>query len=78
LLASRAPDALPDTRAARSDRRRDARAGSAGLGTIALRESNTLTSSIYRRAKDDSIFLFFTDGAAATRPLLGALNAAAV
>jgi hypothetical protein len=41
---------------------------------VALRESNTLTATAYRRNPDDSLFLFFTDGAAAMRPLLGALN----
>ena len=41
-----------------------------------LREANTLTSTLYHRAPDDSIFLFFTDDAPALRPLYGALNLA--
>lgn len=41
---------------------------------VALRESNTLTSTVYRRNPDDSLFLFFTDDAALPRPALGALN----
>ena len=41
---------------------------------VFLRESNTLTSTLYRRAPDDSAFLFFTDDATPARPLLGALN----
>lgn len=41
---------------------------------VALREMNTLTSTIYRRNGDDSIFLFFTDEDPALRPLLGAAN----
>ncbi len=41
---------------------------------VALRESNTLSSSIYRRNPRDSFFLFFTDGAVWPRPLLGAAN----
>jgi hypothetical protein len=42
--------------------------------TVYLRESNTLTSTLYRRAHDDSFFLFFTDDAAVLRPLYGAIN----
>ena len=42
--------------------------------TVFLRESNTLTSAIYRRNTEDSIFVFFTDGAVVARPLLGAIN----
>jgi hypothetical protein len=41
---------------------------------VYLRESNTLTSTLYRRVPDDSAFLFFTDDAVAARPVLGALN----
>jgi hypothetical protein len=39
-----------------------------------LRESNTLTSSVYRRSDEDSFFIFFTDGKAAARPVLGLVN----
>jgi hypothetical protein len=39
-----------------------------------LRESNTLTSTLYQRAHDDSFFLLFTDDAPALRPLYGAIN----
>jgi len=44
---------------------------------VYLRESNTLTSTIYRRNQRDSLFLFFTDDSAPLRPLYGALNLAA-
>jgi hypothetical protein len=44
--------------------------------TVFVRESNTLTSAIYRRNTDDSIFVFFTDDAVVARPLLGAVNLA--
>ena len=43
---------------------------------VSLRESNTLSSTVYRRSADDSYFLFFTDGTPAARPLLGAANLA--
>jgi hypothetical protein len=39
-----------------------------------LRESNVLTSTIYRPSRDDSTFLFFTDDVLLLRPLLGAVN----
>jgi len=42
--------------------------------TVFLRESNTLTSAVYRRNMDDSIFVFFTDDAVVARPLFGAVN----
>ena len=41
---------------------------------VFLRESNTLTSTVYRPGPDDSYFLFFTDDAPALRPLFGAFN----
>src|SRR5215813_314239 len=41
---------------------------------VFMRESNTLTSAVYRRNADDSIFVFFTDDAVLARPLLGAVN----
>lgn len=41
---------------------------------VRLRESNVLTSTIYRPSPDDSAFLFFTDDALALRPVLGAAN----
>jgi hypothetical protein len=44
--------------------------------TVFVRESNTLTSTIYRRNTDDSIFVFFTDDAVVARPLLGVVNLA--
>lgn len=43
---------------------------------VYLRESNTLTSTLYRRNPADSAFLFFTDDMIAIRPLLGAANLA--
>jgi len=41
---------------------------------VYLRESNTLSSTIYRRNGRDSFFLFFTDDALAPRPIYGVLN----
>lgn len=41
---------------------------------VTLREMNTLTSTIYRRNGEDSVFLFFTDEKPALRPLLGTAN----
>ena len=41
---------------------------------VYLRESNTLTSSVYRANPRDSFFLFFTDDVVLPRPLYGALN----
>jgi hypothetical protein len=41
---------------------------------VFLRESNTLTSTLYDRHPGDSYFLFFTDDTVATRPLFGAAN----
>jgi len=46
----------------------------AGPIGVYLRESNTLTSTLYQHARDDSFFLFFTDDAAVLRPIYGALN----
>ena len=43
---------------------------------VFLRESNTLTSTVYGPNPRDSFFVFFTD-AVPTRPLLGAVNVAA-
>ncbi len=39
-----------------------------------LRETSTLTATIYRPNPDDSVFLFFTDDAIAPRPLFGLAN----
>jgi hypothetical protein len=44
---------------------------------VFARESNTLTSTIYRRHEDDGFFLFFTADVPVLRPLFGALNLAA-
>jgi len=41
---------------------------------VALRESNTLTSTLYTPGGEDSLFVFFTDDDIALRPLLGAFN----
>ena len=41
---------------------------------VYLRESNTLTSTLYHRTHDDSFFLFFTDDAPVLRPFYGAIN----
>src|SRR5262249_36010339 len=41
---------------------------------VYLRESNTLTSTLYRREPDAPVFAFLTDGTIAARPVLGALT----
>ena len=41
---------------------------------VFLRESNVVTSTLYRAQPSDSIFLFFTDDLVAPRPLFGAVN----
>ena len=41
---------------------------------VYLRESNVLTSTLYRRNPDDSLFVFFTDDAVSPRPVFGAVN----
>lgn len=41
---------------------------------VFLRESNTITSTIYRRAPNDSPFLFFTEDTFLLRPVYGAFN----
>ena len=41
---------------------------------VFLRESNVVTSTLYRVQPRDSIFLFFTDDLVAPRPLFGAVN----
>ncbi|HKA61154.1 MAG TPA: hypothetical protein VKH83_01955, partial [Methylomirabilota bacterium] len=41
---------------------------------VFLRESNVVTSTVYRPQPRDSIFLFFTDDLVPARPLFGALN----
>ena len=43
---------------------------------VFLRESNTLTSTLYNRNPEDSYFLFFTDDTIVARPLFGMLNVA--
>jgi len=42
-----------------------------------LRESNTLTSTLYDYNSDDSFFMFFTDDNVIFRPVFGVFNAAA-
>jgi len=44
---------------------------------VHLRESNTLTATLYEPNSVDSVFVFFTDTTTWSRPLLGALNLAA-
>ena len=41
---------------------------------VFLRESNTVTSSIYHHNSHDSYFVFFTDDTVATRPIFGTVN----
>ena len=48
-----------------------------GRAVVFLRESNTLTSTVYRRNPEDSLFLFFTDDTVLPRPVFGAFNLAA-
>ncbi len=43
---------------------------------VYLRESNTVTSTVYQGSGADSPFVFFTDDAVLLRPLLGAANLA--
>ncbi|NVN98108.1 MAG: hypothetical protein HXX17_02215 [Geobacteraceae bacterium] len=42
--------------------------------TVFLRESNTITSTIYSRSPNDSPFIFFTDDTVLFRPLFGIFN----
>lgn len=44
---------------------------------VFLRESNVISSTLYRRNPGDSFFIFFTDDAVLTRPLFGAVNSVA-
>ena len=44
---------------------------------VFLRESNVITSTLYRHNPDDSFFIFFTDDAVLPRPLFGAVNSVA-
>jgi hypothetical protein len=44
---------------------------------VYLRESNVISSTLYRRNPDDSFFIFFTDDAVLPRPLFGAVNSVA-
>lgn len=41
---------------------------------VAVREGNTLTSTLYRYNDEDSFFIFFTDDSLLLRPLYGAVN----
>jgi hypothetical protein len=41
---------------------------------VYLRESNTLTSTLYERNPGDSFFLLFTDDAVLPRPIFGVVN----
>ena len=41
---------------------------------VYFRESNTLTSTIYRYNSDDSVFVFFTDDVVLARPVYGLVN----
>ena len=65
-----ATDELPSLRRARSAELR----AQGDPAWVALRESNTLTSTLYTPGGDDSLFVFFTDDGVALRPLLGAFN----
>ena len=63
-------DTTPSYRRARVD----ALARTGNPLAVRLRESNVLTSTVYRPSRDDSTFLFFTDDVLLLRPLLGAAN----
>jgi len=63
-------DELPSLRRARAAQLR----AQEDPAWVALRESNTLTSTLYTPGGDDSLFVFFTDDGVALRPLLGAFN----
>jgi hypothetical protein len=65
-----ATDELPSLRRARAAELR----AQEDPAWVALRESNTLTSTLYTPGGDDSLFVFFTDDGVALRPLLGAVN----
>jgi hypothetical protein len=41
---------------------------------VFLRESNTLSSTLYKRNPDDSFFVFFTDNTLLLRPVFGIVN----
>src|SRR5207249_6408928 len=41
---------------------------------VFLRESNTITSTLYWRNSRDSVFVFFTDDVVVMRPVFGAAN----
>lgn len=65
-----ASDTTPSYRRARVD----ALARTGNPLAVRLRESNVLTSTVYRPSRDDSTFLFFTDDVVLLRPLFGAAN----
>ncbi len=44
--------------------------------SVHLRESNVLSSTLYERSSQDSLFLFFTEDPVAVRPLYGLVNLA--
>jgi hypothetical protein len=90
VAASSLPDVIPfmssrrvrrhwrvdETRELLSSRRLKARQLREAATTpwVAVRESNTLTSTLYTPGDNDSFFVFFTDDSVATRPVLGAFN----
>lgn len=65
-----ASETTPSYRRARVD----ALARTGNPFVVRLRESNVLTSTVYRPSRDDSTFLFFTDDVLLLRPLFGAAN----
>jgi hypothetical protein len=71
--AHAAVDTIPSYRL----RRLRAMQSDAPAWLVHLRESSTLTSTLYRRNADDPVFLFFTDDAVLPRPLYGVANLAA-
>ena len=44
---------------------------------VALRESNTFSSTLYAYNPDDAFFVFFTDDSLVLRPVFGLFNTAA-
>lgn len=67
-------EVIPSFRQARLEEMRARDAGFLARLRTKLRESNTFTSTAYRRGEEDSFFVFFTDDATVLRPLYGAVN----
>jgi hypothetical protein len=75
-LRARRPDARETRIPSFRERALAAARGEGGSLRVALRESNVVTSRIYRWRDRDTTFLFFTTGPAWLRPPLGVANLA--